>query len=464
MQEKTIVEQLLVNEDYARKIIPFINYDYFESDTHKHLIRKIVSFTEKYNKTPTVDILKIELEDDRVTEDQYKEISEFLNDFNSEPKELQWMVDGTEKYFQDRAVYNSIMESIAILDGRSKDKDKGSIPAILSDALAVCFDSHIGHDFLRDAEARWEAYHRIEKKVSLGLEMFDKITGGGLPPASLTVIAAGTGVGKTLLMCDFAAKNLLAGKNVLYISLEMGEDKISQRIDANLLDIDISELPTYPKKYYKDKVERLRSKTHGRLIVKDFPTASAHSGHFRHLLSELRIKENFRPDIIYIDYINICASSRMKNNIVNSYTYIKAIAEEVRGLGGEFDVPIVTATQLNRTGYTNSDPGLEDTAESFGLPATADLMFSVTTSEALEDLGQLSIKQLKNRYNDPARFRRFVVNVDKSRMRLSDAPQDDPEDIPVMDNTHYEERRSEDETMQFITRKAGRKDFSKLMQ
>jgi len=464
MNEKTIVEQLLVSEDYARKIIPFIDYAYFESDVYCHITRKIVDFSEKYNKMPTVDILRIELDNDRVSEDQFKEITKFFNDFNAEPKEHDWMLDQTEKYFQDRAIYNSIMESIEILDGRSKEKDKGSIPEILSNALSVCFDSHIGHEFIDDAAARWESYHKKEKKVSLGLEMFDKITNGGLPRRSLTVISAGTGVGKTLIMCDFASKILLQGLNVLYITLEMSEEKIAERIDANLLDIDISELPTYPQKYFCDKIEKLKDKTQGRLIIKEYPTASVHAGHFRHLISELKIKKNFKPDIVFIDYINICASSRMKNNIVNSYSYVKAIAEEIRGLGVETDVPICTATQLNRAGSTSSDPDMTDTAESFGLPATADLMFSAITSENLEELGQISIKQLKNRYNDPARYRRFVLNVDKSRMRLSDCHDDQGgEDKPVMDQTNYGERQKEDDQMEFVTKKAGRKNFSNLL-
>tara|TARA_R110000803_G_scaffold42264_10_gene90801 strand:+ start:19209 stop:20606 length:1398 start_codon:yes stop_codon:yes gene_type:complete len=463
VNEQTVIEQTLANENYARKIIPFIDLEYFETFSSKWILQRVINFVEKYNKIPTKDVLDIELESDKLTETQYKEVSVFLTkQATVHPQEEEWLVDQTEKWFQERAVYNGIMKSISILDGNSEE-NKGSIPAILSDALGVCFDTNIGHDFLEDSDERYESYRRIEEKLPFDLEHFNKITKGGLSRKSLNVILAGTGVGKTLAMCHFAAANLVQGKNVLYITMEMAEERIAERIDANLLDIPINELPDFPKKIYEEKIDKLRVKTKGHLIIKEYPTASVHSGHFRHLLSELKVKKKFKPDIIYVDYLNICGSSRLKNNITNSYMYVKSIAEELRGLAVEANLPIVTATQVNRSGFTNSDPGLEDTSESFGLPATADFMFAMITNEALDDLGQIAIKQLKNRYNDPSLHRKFVVGVDRTRMRLSDCDQEEQKkDTPIMNGTTFGERQDEDDKMKFVTKVAGRKDFSKL--
>jgi len=461
VNEPTIVQQTLVNEKYARRILPFVDLEYFENFSSKWVLQKVVDFVEKYNKIPTSDVLAIELDSDKLTDPQYKEVTSFLETSKVPPQEEDWLVDQTEKWFQERAVYNGIMKSISILDGNSEE-NKGAIPTILSNALGVCFDTNIGHDFIEDAQERYESYQRVEEKLPFDLEHFNTITKGGLSRKSLNVILAGTGVGKTLAMCHFAAANLVQGKNVLYITMEMAEERIAERIDANLLDIPINELPEFPKKIYEEKIDKLRVKTKGHLIIKEYPTASVHSGHFRHLLSELKVKKKFKPDIIYVDYLNICGSSRLKNNITNSYMYVKSIAEELRGLAVEANLPIVTATQVNRSGFTNSDPGLEDTSESFGLPATADFMFAMITNEALDDLGQIAIKQLKNRYNDPSFHRKFVVGVDRTRMRLSDCDQEEQKDTPVMNGTTFGERQDEDDKMKFVTKVAGRKDFSKL--
>ena len=461
MNEPTIVQQTLVNEKYARRILPFVDLEYFENFSSKWVLQKVVDFVEKYNKIPTSDVLAIELDSDKLTDPQYKEVTSFLETSEVPPQEEDWLVDQTEKWFQERAVYNGIMKSISILDGNSEE-NKGAIPTILSNALGVCFDTNIGHDFIEAAQERYESYQRVEEKLPFDLEHFNTITKGGLSRKSLNVILAGTGVGKTLAMCHFAAANLVQGKNVLYITMEMAEERIAERIDANLLDIPINELPEFPKKIYEEKIDKLRVKTKGHLIIKEYPTASVHSGHFRHLLSELKVKKKFKPDIIYVDYLNICGSSRLKNNITNSYMYVKSIAEELRGLAVEANLPIVTATQVNRSGFTNSDPGLEDTSESFGLPATADFMFAMITNEALDDLGQIAIKQLKNRYNDPSFHRKFVVGVDRTRMRLSDCDQEEQKDTPVMNGTTFGERQDEDDKMKFVTKVAGRKDFSKL--
>jgi len=461
VNEQTIIEQTLANEKYARKILPFVDLEYFETFSSKWIVQRVINFVEKYNKIPTKDVLVIELESEKLTDVQYKEVSSFLSQYNPTEQEEEWLVDQTEKWFQERAIYNGIMKSISILDGNA-DENKGAIPTILSNALGVCFDTNIGHDFLEDSEERYESYQRIEEKIPFDLEHFNAITKGGLSRKSLNVILAGTGVGKTLAMCHFAAANLVQGKNVLYITMEMAEERIAERIDSNLLDVPINELPDFPKKIYEQKIDKLRAKTKGHLIIKEYPTASVHSGHFRHLLSELKVKKKFKPDIIYVDYLNICGSSRLKNNITNSYMYVKSIAEELRGLAVETNLPIVTATQVNRSGFTNSDPGLEDTSESFGLPATADFMFAMITNEALDDLGQIAIKQLKNRYNDPSFHRKFVVGVDRTRMRLSDCDQETQKDESVMDNSKFGERQDEDDKMKFMTKVSGRKDFSKL--
>lgn len=465
--EQTILTNLIYNEDYTRKVLPFLKTSYFEDQTEKVLFREIETFVEKYNGLPTKETLLIELnKKENIPEQVFKNINEYIDNISFEKKDNNWLVENTEMFCQERAVYNAIMESIGIIEGNSKDKNKGAIPKVLSDALSVSFDNNIGHDFINDSDARYEFYNLDEERIPFDIEYLNKITKGGLPNKTLNILLAGTGVGKTLAMCHFAAANLLDGKNVLYITLEMAEERIAERIDANLLNIPLDELKGFPKKIYDDKINRLKLKTSGKLIIKEFPTASVGSGHFRHLMNELSLKKNFKPDIVYIDYINLCTSSRLKHGSnVNSYTYIKAVAEELRGLAVEMNFPIISATQLNRTGFTNSDPGLEDTSESFALPATVDFMVALVSTEEMEALGQIMVKQLKNRYNDPTAHRRFVVGVDRAKMRLFNVEaeaQNLMEDKPVMDNAKFGERYDEDEKMKFMTKKAGRKDFSVL--
>jgi archaellum biogenesis ATPase FlaH len=398
---------------------------------------------EKYNVPPSKDALYIELENtDLLSEADYSNtVSQVEQLKQDDDVNEQWLIDKTEEFCQEKAVYNAIMESIHIIDGKSKSKTKQAIPQVLSEALAVSFDNHIGHDFIEDYQQRFDFYHHKEERIPFDLDYMNRITKGGLPRKSLNIILAGTGVGKSLAMCHFAASNMMEGKNVLYITMEMAEEKIAERIDANLLNVKVDELVNLPKDMYDKKIDDLRQRTPGRLIIKEYPTASAHSGHFRHLINELKIKRNFSPDIIYIDYLNICSSSRTKaiGGTINSYTFIKAIAEELRGLAVEKNVPIVSATQTTRSGFSSSDLGLEDTSESFGLPATADFMFAIINSDEMEQLGQLMVKQLKNRYNDPTLFKRFVVGVDRAKMRLYDVEQTAQDDIvdagPVMDNT-----------------------------
>jgi archaellum biogenesis ATPase FlaH len=443
--EISILSNLLHNEEYARKSLPFLKSEYFNG-SEKIVYEAVVSFVDKYNKVPTKTALVIDIDNnDTLSDTQYKEATNFLDTLGEVDVDDQWLLDETERFCQDKAVYNAIMESIAILDEKVKDKTKGSIPQILTEALGVSFDSNIGHSYLDDSDNRYAFYHKKESKVEFDLEYFNKITKGGLPNKTLNVALAGTGVGKTLFMCHSAAAAFTNGKNVLYITMEMAEEKIAERIDANLLNVTIDELSVLPKDAYDKKVERVRSKSPGKLIVKEYPTASAGSNHFRHLLNELRLKKNFTPDIIFIDYLNICMSSRLRGGAnVNSYTLVKSIAEELRGLAVEFDVPIVTATQTTRSGYSNTDVGLEDTSESFGLPATADFMFALISSEELEQLGQIMVKQLKNRYGDPSYFKRFVIGVDRSKMRLFDVEQSAQEDIvdsgPVFDNSDFGRR------------------------
>lgn len=441
MIEKLILSNLLSNEEYGRKAIPFLKSEYFVERSIKALYDGINEFVNKYNKFPNKEALLIELDENKEISSYYNEVSVLVGELEDKPNEnIDWLIDQTEKFCQDKAIYNAIMKSIQILDSDKDKLGKGAIPQILSDALSVSFDSHIGHDFFEDAASRYEYYHRKEEKVPFDLDYFNQITKGGLPNKSLNVILAGTGVGKSLAMCHFAAANLAAGMDVLYITLEMAEEKIAERIDANLLNVSLDELGLLPRDSYDKKMERLLSNTKGKLIIKEYPTASAGSGHMRHLLNELKVKRNFHPRIIYIDYLNICSSSRLKYGAnVNSYTYIKAIAEELRGLAVEFDVPIVTATQTTRSGFTSSDLGLEDTSESFGLPATADFMIALISSEELQDLNQIMVKQLKNRYSDPTKHRRFVVGVDKSKMKLYDVEQSAQQDIvddgPVFDKS-----------------------------
>ena len=429
--EVLILRNLINNEEYLRKAVPFIKADYFEDVQQKILFEEILNFVQEYNKPVTKEVLCIETEKRKdITDESFREITKLISYLEDVPTDYDWLLDTTEKWCRDRAIYLALMESIALADGQDKEKDRDAIPGILSDALAVSFDTHVGHDYLLDYEARYESYHRKEDKIEFDLEYFNKITKGGLPNKTLNIALAGTGVGKSLFMCHVAASALLNGKNVLYITLEMAEEKIAERIDANLLNVNIQEITDLPKVMFEDKVTKLAQKTQGQLIIREYPTASAHAGHFRALLNELALKKSFRPDIVFIDYLNICASSRYRgNSTVNSYSYIKAIAEELRGLAVEANVPIVSATQTTRSGYGSSDVELTDTSESFGLPATADLMFALISTEDLEGLGQIMVKQLKNRYNDPTIHKRFVVGIDRAKMRLYDCEQSAQDDI-----------------------------------
>jgi len=437
--ETTIIRNLIHNEEYSRKVIPFLEPDYFERRSEKILFEEISSFIVKYGSSVTIEALNIEVENrNDVTDDEVKEILDINQYLGNSPVDQQWLFDITEKWCRDRAIYLALMESIHIADGNDEKKNRDAIPSILSNALSVAFDNNVGHDYLQNYEERYEYYHKKEEKIEFDLDYFNKITKGGLPNKTLNIALAGTGVGKSLFMCHVASSVLLQGRNVLYITMEMAEEKIAERIDANLLDVSIQNLNDLPKNTFEKKVVTLAQKTQGQLIIKEYPTASAHSGHFKTLLNELALKKSFKPDIIFIDYLNICASSRYRaGSNVNSYSYIKAIAEELRGLAVEANVPIVSATQTTRSGYGSSDVDLTDTSESFGLPATADLMFALISTEELEELGQIMIKQLKNRYNDPTIFKRFVVGVDRAKMRLYDCEQKAQEDI--LDNGQDEE-------------------------
>lgn len=441
MIEKAIFANLIFNDEYARKALPFIKPEYFQSRTDQTLYKIIGKYVDEYNNLPTKTALAIEVSEyPGLTGDEEEMLVSLVDSLQEDSKtDQQWLLDQTEKFCQDKAVYNAIMKSIQIFDGKTQD-DKGAIPTILSEALAVSFDTNIGHDFLDDFAERYDFYHKKEHRIPFDLDYLNRITKGGLPKKTLNVVLAGTGVGKSLFMCHCAAGNLAGGLDVLYITMEMSEERIAERIDANLLNTTMDELSTLPRDVYEKKIDRLRTGTKGKLIIKEYPTASAGSGHFRHLLNELRLKRNFSPAIIYIDYLNICASSRMKQGAnVNSYTYIKAIAEELRGLAVEFDVPIVTATQTTRSGYSSSDVGLEDTSESFGLPATADLMIAIMSNEELQEMNQIVVKQLKNRYNDPSYLRKFIIGVDRAKMKLYDVEQSAHEDLidtgPALDKT-----------------------------
>jgi len=437
--EFLILRNLLYNEKYLRKVIPFIKSEYFEDTNQKVVFEEILKFIQEYNESATKEVLCIEVEKRQdINDTSFKEVTQLISYLDDEPTEFNWLVDTTEKWCRDRAIYLALMESIHIADGKDEKKNRDSIPSILSDALAVSFDTHIGHDYLLDYEERYESYHRKEEKIEFDLEYFNKITKGGLPNKTLNIALAGTGVGKSLFMCHVASSVLLQGRNVLYITLEMAEERIAERIDANLLNVPIQDISELPKQMFENKVTNLAKKTQGTLIIKEYPTASAHSGHFKSLLNELALKKSFRPDIIFIDYLNICASSRYRGNSnINSYTFVKAIAEELRGLAVEFNVPIVSATQTTRSGYGSSDVELTDTSESFGLPATADLMFALISTEDLEGLGQILVKQLKNRYNDPTIHKRFVIGIDRAKMRLYDCEQSAQSDI--VDNGREEE-------------------------
>jgi len=463
MIEPLILGSLLHNEEYTRKVLPFLEEEYFDSLENKLIYRTIDTYIKDYNSVPTKDALRLSLEESRsVSEEQFEVVSKTINELSYDDKNSEdWLLDKTETFCQDKALYNAIRTSIGVMDSNDSKLDKGSIPKLLQDALGVSFDNSVGHDFLENVDERYEFYHHKEARLEFDIDLLNTVTKGGLPRKSLNIILAGTGVGKSLAMCHFAASNFMHGKNVLYITMEMAEERIAERIDANLLDASIDEIHTMPKDVFEKKINRLKSKTTGKLIIKEYPTASAGSGHFRHLLNELKLKKNITPDIIYIDYLNICTSSRIKANaMANSYTLIKSIAEELRGLAVEFNVPIVSATQTTRSGFSSSDVGLEDTSESFGLPATADFMVALIATEELEQLGQIMIKQLKNRWGDPNSNKRFVIGIDRSRMRFYNVEQSAQDgmvdDTPVMSNSPYGERWDEQEKDSTLPKKYGK--------
>ena len=448
----TILENLIHNEDYARKVLPFIKEEYFADRNEKIVFSEIVSFSEKYSRFPTLTSLEVELDSRKdLTEQNYKDIKEVVNSLTEDKVDQEWLIDTTEKFCKDKAIYNAVVDGISIIEGRDSKRKPDALPSLLTDALAVSFDNRVGHDYIEDASSRFDYLHRKEERIPFDLEYFNKITKGGLPQKTLNIALAGTGVGKSLFMCHMAANCISQGRNVLYITLEMAEDRIAERIDANLMNVALDNLHDLPKPMFEDKIEKLNKKVNGKLIIKEYPTASAHANHFRALLQELSIKKSFKPEIIFIDYLNICASSRFKGGTnINSYTLIKAIAEELRGLAVEHSVPVVSATQTTRSGYVSTDIGLEDTSESFGLPATADFMFALISSEELQELQQIQVKQLKNRYNDPTINKRFILGIDRSKMKLYDVElnaQEDlvdsgqnDDDIPVFDKTNSGER------------------------
>ena len=457
--ETAILKNLLQNEDYTRKVLPFLKNDYFTENADKVLYDKIHEFVVKYNSLPSKEALVIDLSDTKMNEDEFKDSMELLDVIEKDTEDytdINWLLDTTERFCQDKAIYNAVVESISILDNPKSKSNKGVIPEILSDALAVSFDPHVGHDYLDDSDDRFDYYHRVEERIPFDLDYFNRITKGGMPQKTLNICLAGTGVGKSLFMCHVASACLSQNQNVLYITLEMAEEKIAERIDANLLDIAVDDLHTLPKDIYDRKINNLRKTTKGKLIVKEYPTASANVNHFRSLLNELNLKRSFVPDIVFVDYINICTSSRIKAGAnVNSYTYIKSIAEELRGFAVENKVPVMSATQTTRSGYSNTDVGLEDTSESFGLPATADLMFAIISTEQMEELGQIMVKQLKNRYNDPTVNRKFVIGIDRAKMRLFDVAQSAQDEL--VDNGQ------EDDTPSFDIATEGKfkkRDFS----
>ena len=431
--EQTILSNLISSSDYTRKVIPYIKEEYFQDSTEKVVFKTISLYVDRYKSPPEdKEIIKLDLQKATLNEEQYKVAKEYVDNLSSDISEEQfeWLIDETEKWCKDKAIYNAILSGIHIIDGKSKDQTADAIPDILIDALSVSFDTHIGHDYMEQYEERYDYYHEVEEKVPFDLEFFNKITKGGLPNKTLNICLAGTGVGKSLFMCHVAAASLMMGKNVLYITLEMAEKKIAERIDANLMNISLTDLHDLPRRMYESRIEKIQKKTQGKLIIKEYPTASAHCGHFRSLHSELLLKKSFKPNIIFVDYINICASQRFRyGSNVNSYTYIKGIAEEMRGLAVELNVPFVSATQTTRQGFTSTDIGLEDTSESFGLPATADLMFALISTEELEGLNQMLVKQLKNRYNDPTVNKRFIIGIDRAKMKLYDVSQSAQEDL-----------------------------------
>ena len=445
--ERTTLTNLIYNEDYARKVLPFIKSNYFDEREDQIIFEEISNFVDKYQKIPTQTSLEIEVGERKdLNETEHKKIVDIIKALNPIEVDFEWLVDTTEKFCKDKAIYNAIVDGIRILDGKANKRTPDAIPEILTNALSVSFDNSVGHDYIEDAEKRFDYYHRIEERIPFDLEFFNKITKGGLPPKTLNIALAGTGVGKSLFMCHMAANCLSQGKNVLYITLEMAEERIAERIDANLMNISMEDLQDIPKKMFIDKMSKIIKKTAGKLIIKEYPTATAHSAHFRGLIKELAIKKSFKPDIIFIDYLNICTSSRFRGaQSVNSYMYIKAIAEELRGLAVETNVPIMSATQTTRSGFVSTDVGLEDTSESFGLPATADLMFALISTEELDELNQICVKQLKNRYNDLTMNKRFVIGMDRAKMRLYDVEMNAQEDLvdsgqedtPVFDNSSF---------------------------
>ena len=447
--ERTTLTNLIYNEDYTRKVLPFIKAEYFANRNERVVFEEIEKFLEKYNSLPTKETLTIGIDNRKdITDEEYKKVVDIISSLDKTDVDLQWLHDETEKFCKDKAIYNAVLDGIKIIDGKDKDRTPEAIPSILSDALAVSFDLSVGHNYVEDGLDRYDFYHKKEIKIPFDLDYFNKITKGGLPQKTLNIALAGTGVGKSLFMCHMAASTLMQGKNVLYITLEMAEERIAERIDANLMNVTIDDLHTLPKKMFENYLTRINKKTNGKLIVKEYPTASAHVGNFRSLIKELALKRSFKPDIIFIDYLNICASSRFRGNAnVGSYFYIKAIAEELRGLAVETNVPIMSATQTTRGGFVSSDIGLEDTSESFGLPATADLMFALISTEELEDLNQICVKQLKNRYNDPTMNKRFILGIDRAKMKLYDVEQQAQNDLvdsgqekdeqPVFDNTPF---------------------------
>jgi len=448
--ETTILNNLLFNEEYTRKVLPFLRPEYFEEKCDTLVFEQISSFLTQYDKLPTKEVLNIELQK-RVdlSQDEYSLVTRLVESLVPTESDRTWVLDTTESWCKERAIYLALMESIKIADGQDEKKSADAIPSILSDALSVGFDQHVGHDYINDSKDRFEYYHRVENKTPFDLEYFNKITSGGLSDKTLNIALAGTGVGKSLFMCHVASSVLLQGKNVLYITLEMAEEKIAERIDANLLNTNIQDIAELPKNTFTKKIDKLAAKTSGQLIIKEYPTASAHCGHFKALLQELKLKKSFEPDIIFVDYLNICASSRYRSAVnVNSYSYVKAIAEELRGLAVEASVPIVSATQTTRSGFASSDPNLTDTSESFGLPATADLMFALISTEDMEKLNQIMVKQLKNRYNDPTMNKRFVVGIDRAKMRLYDVEQSAQDDI-VDDTEIVEYNKSEESKAKF---------------
>lgn len=458
--EQQILTNLIHDEHYCRKVIPFLKREYFGDRKESVIMTEIVDFFNKYNKPATPEILAIEISNAKgVTDKEVADVGEYLQTLVKTPVNEDWLLESTEKFCKDRAVYLAIMSSIKIFEGKDPQHSQDAIPHLLSDALAVSFDSHVGHDYLDDFAERYEFYHRVEEKIPFDLDMFNKITKGGLSRKTLNIALAGTGVGKSLFMCHVAAGALQAGNNALYITMEMSEERIAERIDANLLNLTMDELKVVDKDIYESRIEKLKKKTQGKLIVKEYPTASAHAGHFRALLEELKLKREFVPDIVFIDYLNICSSQRMKAGAnVNSYTFVKAIAEELRGLAVEYNVPIVSATQTTRSGFANSDPGLEDTSESFGLPATADFMFALVSSEELENLNQIIVKQLKNRYNDPNYYKRFVVGIDRSKMKLYDVEASAQEGLA--DNGHMKDDKPVFDKSDFGSRMQKTGDFS----